>query len=130
MIVELPDGYDTRVGIEGQELSAGQRQRVGLARAVFREPFLVLLDEPNSNLDQEGEAALERAIEKIRSRGGIAIIIAHRATVLSQVSHILVMRSGRADAFGPRDEILSRMRRPDARSTAAPSIAAVNAAKK
>lgn len=128
MIVQLPDGYDTTVGIEGQELSAGQRQRIGLARALYGEPFLVLLDEPNSNLDQDGETALERAVAQVRARGGIVVVIAHRATVLSQVSHILVMREGRAEAFGPRDDILNRMRKPGARPAPGRTIAAASAA--
>lgn len=109
MIVQLPRGYDTPAGAGGSELSAGQRQRIGLARALYKDPFLVLLDEPNSNLDAAGEAALEQAIASIRRRNGIALIIAHRPSALAQVSHILVMREGRMDTFGLRDEVLSRI---------------------
>ncbi len=112
MIVRLPDGYDTEVGSDGAELSAGQRQRIGLARALYGDPFLVVLDEPNSNLDAEGEAALEQAIAGIRARGGIAVVIAHRPSALAQVSHVLFMREGRAEAFGPRDEVLRKVTRP------------------
>ncbi len=109
LIVQLPQGYETPVGTDGSTLSAGQRQRIGLARALYRDPFVVLLDEPNSNLDVAGEAALERAIRSIRMRGGIAILIAHRPSVLAQVSHVLFLRDGRMEAFGPRDEVLAKI---------------------
>lgn len=109
MIVRLPSGYDTPVGADGSELSAGQRQRIGLARALYKDPFVVLLDEPNSNLDTAGEMALERAVATIRRRGGIAILIAHRPSALSQVSHVCFMREGRIEAFGPRDETLEKI---------------------
>jgi ATP-binding cassette subfamily C protein len=109
LIVQLPQGYETPVGADGTSLSAGQRQRIGLARALYRDPFVVLLDEPNSNLDVAGEAALERAVRGIRARGGIAILIAHRPSVLAQVSHVLFLRDGRMEAFGPRDEVLAKI---------------------
>jgi ATP-binding cassette subfamily C protein len=113
MIVKLPQGYDTPVGCDGAQLSAGQRQRIGLARALFRDPFLVLLDEPNSNLDAEGEDALAGAIATVRARGGIAVVIAHRPSALAQVSHVLFMREGRMEAFGPRDEVMAKiMKKP------------------
>ena len=109
MIVEMPEGYETPVGMDGTALSAGQRQRIGLARALYRDPFVVLLDEPNSNLDADGETALTAAISSVRERGGICIVIAHRPSALANVSHILVMRQGRMEAFGPRDEILEKI---------------------
>jgi ATP-binding cassette subfamily C protein len=109
MIVQLPQGYDTPVGAEGKELSAGQRQRIGLARALYGDPFLVLLDEPNSNLDAPGELALDQAIVRIRQRKGIVIVIAHRPSVLAHVSHVLFMRDGKAELFGPRDEVLAKV---------------------
>ncbi len=109
LIVQLPQGYETPVGADGTSLSAGQRQRIGLARALYRDPFVILLDEPNSNLDVAGEAALERAVRGIRARGGIAILIAHRPSVLAQVSHVLFLRDGRMEAFGPRDEVLAKI---------------------
>lgn len=112
LIVQLPQGYDTPVGAQGADLSAGQRQRVGLARALYGDPFLVVLDEPNSNLDAEGETALEHAIAGVRRRGGIAIIIAHRPSALAQASHVLFMRDGKAETFGERDDVLRRLTRP------------------
>lgn len=108
MIVGLADGYDTRVGYEGECLSAGQRQRIGLARALFDAPFLVVLDEPNSNLDAEGDAALDRAIRGVIDRKGIAVIIAHRPSALAMVDHVLVLRDGRMAAFGPKEKVLEQ----------------------
>jgi ATP-binding cassette, subfamily C, type I secretion system permease/ATPase len=94
------------VGEGGQALSAGQRQRIALARALYGEPFLIVLDEPNSNLDAEGERALTEAVLGIRARGGISIVIAHRPSALAGVEHVLVMAEGKAQSFGPKDEVL------------------------
>jgi len=107
MIVRLPDGYQTQLGPQGASLSAGQRQRIGLARALYGDPFLVVMDEPNSNLDGEGEAALKAAIEGIKARGGIAIIVAHRPSALTAVDYVGVIQNGKLAAFGPKDEILT-----------------------
>jgi ATP-binding cassette subfamily C protein len=112
LIVKLPDGYETELGDQGKALSAGQRQRVALARALYRDPFLVVLDEPNSNLDAEGESALTQAILSVRARGGIVIVVAHRRTALAGVDLLLVMGEGRAMAFGPKDEVLAKAVRP------------------
>jgi ABC-type protease/lipase transport system fused ATPase/permease subunit len=106
MILRLPDGYETRLGERGMALSAGQRQRVALARALYGTPFLVVLDEPNSNLDAEGEAALAKAIKGVRARGGIVIVIAHRPGVLAAVDLVGIMDRGQLRAFGARDEVL------------------------
>ena len=111
MVLRLPEGYDTRVGEGGAGLSSGQRQRVGLARALYRDPFLVILDEPNANLDAEGENALTRAILGVRARGGICIVVAHRPSALAAVDLVLMMAEGRAQAFGPKDEVLKRVLR-------------------
>ncbi len=109
MIVGLPQGYDTPVGEYGTSLSAGQAQRVALARAVYRDPFLVVLDEPNSHLDADGDAALTRAILGVRERRGIVIVVAHRPSAIAGVDQILVMKDGRTQAFGPKDEVLSKV---------------------
>jgi ATP-binding cassette subfamily C protein len=109
MIVRLPEGYDTQIGEGGAALSAGQRQRIALARALYRDPFLLVLDEPNSNLDAEGDHALTQAIMRTRARGGIVVVIAHRPSALSGVDQVLAMRSGRVAALGPRDEVLSKL---------------------
>lgn len=107
MIVRMADGYETMLGPNGTSLSAGQRQRVALARALYNDPFLVVLDEPNSNLDAEGEAALTTAIKRVRDRGGIVVIIAHRPSALAAVDLVGVIQSGKLTAFGPKTEILS-----------------------
>ena len=111
LIVHLPEGYETRIGDGGAGLSAGQRQRVGLARALYDDPFLVVLDEPNSNLDSEGETALTEAILGIRRRKGVVIVVAHRPSALAGVDQVLVMAGGRVQAFGPRDEVLRKATR-------------------
>lgn len=121
MIVGLPGGYDYAIGEDGLTLSAGQRQRIALARALYRDPFLVVLDEPNSNLDPEGEAALARAVTGVKQRGGIVLLVAHRREILGVTDLLLVMRGGAAQAFGPRDEILAKLTpQPAAASGAGP----------
>src|SRR6266850_210652 len=105
MVVRLPEGYDTQIGESGAVLSAGQRQRIALARALYRDPFLVVLDEPNSNLDAEGDQALARAIISVRKRGGIVVVVAHRPSALAGVDLVLAMSNGKAAAMGPRDEV-------------------------
>jgi ATP-binding cassette subfamily C protein len=109
MIVALPEGYGTAVGEQGSALSAGQAQRIALARAVYRNPFLVVLDEPNAHLDAEGDEALTRAILGVRERKGIVVVVAHRPSAIAGVDQILVMNKGRAQAFGPKDEVLSKV---------------------
>lgn len=106
LIVRLPNGYQTQIGPSGQSLSAGQRQRVALARALYGDPFLVVLDEPNSNLDAEGEEALMKAIVKVRERGGIVVIVAHRPSVLQAVDMVGVVQGGKLVSYGPKEEII------------------------
>ncbi|HUD86295.1 MAG TPA: type I secretion system permease/ATPase [Xanthobacteraceae bacterium] len=112
LIVNLPQGYETNVGDHGNALSAGQAQRIALARALYRDPFLVVLDEPNSNLDAEGDEALTQAILGIRARGGIAVVVAHRPSAIAGVDYILVMGKGRQQQFGAKEEILNRVIQP------------------
>lgn len=111
MILRLPEGYESEIGEGGTALSAGQRQRLALARALYDDPFLVVLDEPNSNLDAEGEQALTQAILGVRARGGVAIVIAHRPSALAGVDLVLMMAEGKAQAFGPKDEVLNKVLR-------------------
>ncbi|MBB3659260.1 ATP-binding cassette subfamily C protein PrsD [Rhizobium sp. BK650] len=113
LILRLPKGYETEIGAGGSMLSAGQRQRIALARALYRDPFLVVLDEPNSNLDIEGESALAGAILSVRQRGGIVIVVAHRPGTLSSVDLVLAMREGQVLAFGPKDQVLAKVLRAD-----------------
>lgn len=112
MIAALPDGYRTQIGEGGAALSAGQRQRIALARALFREPFLVVLDEPNANLDADGERDLAAAIAAVRRRGAIVIVIAHRRALLSGLDQVLMLAGGRVAAFGPRDAVLAEVLQP------------------
>ena len=111
MILRLPDGYGTRIGEGGMALSAGQRQRVGLARAVFGNPFLVVLDEPNANLDTEGEIALSKAIEILRGGNSIVIVISHRPSALSALDMAMLLHRGRVITFGRREEVFANLTR-------------------
>ena len=109
MILRLANGYDTEIGAGGAYLSAGQRQRIGLARALFGEPNLVVLDEPNSNLDAPGDEALQTAILGLKARGATTIMIAHRPNAIIHCNKLLVLDGGEMRAFGPRDEVLSKI---------------------
>jgi ATP-binding cassette subfamily C protein PrsD len=109
LIASLPDGYDTRIGSQGAALSAGQRQRIGLARALYGDPFLVVLDEPNSNLDGEGDAALTEALIRARQRGAIVIVVAHRPSAVAAMNKLLFMQDGRQGTFGNKEEVLRQI---------------------
>ena len=108
MIVGLPEGYDTRVSMAGGPLSGGQLQRIGLARALYDDPVIVILDEPNSNLDSEGSQALNRAIQQLKSEGAAVLIMAHRPAAIQACDLLLVLDGGRQKAFGPRDAVLQQ----------------------
>ncbi|MBN7809280.1 type I secretion system permease/ATPase [Agrobacterium rosae] len=116
LILRFESGYETEIGEAGSALSAGQRQRVGLARALYNDPFLVVLDEPNANLDADGEDAVIKAISAVRARGGIAVVVAHRPSAIGAVDHVLLVENGQMKAFGPRDEVLSRVLKAPANS--------------
>jgi len=109
MIVNMRDGYDTQIGEQGHVLSAGQAQRVALARALYGQPFLIVLDEPNSNLDTEGDEALTRAVRAARERGAIVIVVAHRPIGIEGVDMLLVLKDGRMQAFGPKEQVLGQV---------------------
>jgi ATP-binding cassette subfamily C protein len=108
-IRRLSAGYDTPVGEGGALLSVGQRQRIGIARALYGNPFLVLLDEPNAHLDNEGDIAFEKAVGALRARGAIVLVVAHRPSALAACNKVLVLGNGLQQAFGPRDEVLRRV---------------------
>src|SRR6185295_4972385 len=114
LILSLPSGYATSIGELGMAISGGQRQRIALARALYGNPFLVVLDEPSSNLDAEGEGSLPQAITSVRARGGIVIVVAHRPSALAGIDQVLVMRDGQLQICGPKDEILNKLMRPQA----------------
>jgi PrtD family type I secretion system ABC transporter len=118
LIMRLPQGYDTPLGENGARLSSGQRQRVALARALFGDPALIVMDEPNSNLDAEGEVALDRAIRASLQRGAAVVVVAHRPSALHAVSHILVLSEGKSAAYGPKDEVMKQVTRPQQVQTA------------
>ena len=106
VILNLPHGYETELGTGGAPLSAGQRQQIGLARALYQDPFLVVLDEPNANLDQDGEEALIAALQRIRERGGIAVVVAHRRSILAALDTVAIIENARMKTMGPKADVL------------------------
>ncbi|MCC6779461.1 MAG: type I secretion system permease/ATPase [Hyphomicrobiales bacterium] len=126
MILRFPDGYDTKIGDGGMILSGGQRQRIALARALYGDPFLVVLDEPNSNLDNDGEVALQRAIVGAKTRGAIVVMIAHRPSALAACDKVLLLANGTQQGFGPRDEILAKFVARPAAAAAAGNLKVVS----
>ena len=109
LIIGMRDGYDTQIGDQGSVLSAGQAQRIALARALYGNPFLIVLDEPNSNLDSDGDAALNSAVRSVRERGGIVVVVAHRPVGIAAVDLILMLKDGRTQAFGPKETVLGQV---------------------
>lgn len=129
MILHLPKGYDTPIGAAGGVLSGGQRQRIGLARAMYGRPAFIVLDEPNSNLDDVGEQALVQALRSIKSEGGTVMVITHRTSVLAAVDKLLLLQAGQLVAFGPRDEVIQALKQQGgAGSSAQPAQVATAAA--
>jgi ATP-binding cassette subfamily C exporter for protease/lipase len=120
MILRFPKGYDTPMGEAGSLLSGGQRQRVALARAVYGDPALIVLDEPNANLDDAGEAALARAVMELKKRGSTVVLITHRPSAIGVADRLLLLKDGKVFREGPRDEVLAALRPPTAPSTTSP----------
>ncbi len=114
LILRLPEGYDTVIGITGGNLSGGQRQRIGLARALYGNPVLVVLDEPNSNLDELGEAALEKALFELKQKQATVIIITHRNNVLAKVDKLLILNDGLLVVYGPKDQVVAHLQQQQA----------------
>ncbi len=119
LILRLPEGFETRLGEGGIQLSAGQAQRIGLARALYGQPRLVVLDEPNANLDAEGEIALLQALAELKAGGSTVILITHKPSLVSSMDYLLIMREGRIELLGPRDGVLARLNGQTARATPA-----------
>lgn len=125
MILRLPQGYDTQLQEQASVLSVGQRQRVGLARALFGEPAYVVLDEPNAALDSEGEAALLQALDVLKQAGSTVVIISHKPNVFRTADKMLVLKNGRVELFGPRDQVMAKIMQ----AAAAPAIPQAEAAR-
>ena len=116
LILRLPEAYETNIGVDGTRLSGGQRQRIALARALFGRPRLVVLDEPNSNLDAEGEEALMRAMQGLKEIGATLIVITHRPSILANIDKMVILRDGRVEIAGTRQEVMAQLGRGGMRS--------------
>ncbi|MCU6454124.1 type I secretion system permease/ATPase [Sphingomonas sp. A2-49] len=123
LIRRLPNGYDHVLRLDGRGLSAGQAQRIALARAVYDDPAILILDEPNAHLDAEGDAALTAALTALKARGATVLIVSHKLGILPVVDKLLVLREGRVDLYGPRDEVLPKITPPQVRRIVQPAVA-------
>jgi ATP-binding cassette subfamily C exporter for protease/lipase len=121
MVSQLPDGLNTRIGEDGAVLSGGQRQRVALARAIYGRPKLLVLDEPNSSLDEAGEQALLATLQSLKAQGSSVLLITHRTSVLPQADKLLMIRDGQVAMFGPRDEVLAALQKAQSEGLPAPA---------
>jgi ATP-binding cassette subfamily C protein EexD len=126
LILRLPEGYDTFIGGSGGNLSGGQRQRIGLARALYDNPILVVLDEPNSNLDEQGESALEKALQKLKQLKSTVIIVTHRNNVLAKVDKLLILKEGVLALYGPKDQVVAHLQKQQAQAQAQTPVATSN----
>jgi ATP-binding cassette subfamily C protein len=122
LILSLPQGYDTEIGQHGRGLSAGQAQRIGLARALYGEPVLLALDEPNAHLDSDGETALIQTLRDASERGACTIVVAHRAGLMAAANKLMLVRDGRIEAYGPRDQMMARLGAGGPRPVAVPAV--------
>ncbi|MCY1281222.1 Type I secretion system ATP-binding protein PrsD [compost metagenome] len=128
MILRFEKGYDTPLGVDGSPLSGGQKQRIALARAIYGDPSMIVLDEPNANLDDLGEAALVEAILDLKKRGKTLVLISHRPSVLSTVDKVLLLRDGAVQLFGPREEVFAALRQASVMpSVGTPNLASMRA---
>lgn len=121
LILRLPEGYDTVIGASGGALSGGQRQRIGLARALYGKPVLVVLDEPNSNLDEQGELALGNALQRLKQKKVTVILVTHRQQVLTKVDKLLVLSEGKLAVYGPRDQVIAHLQQQNQQVAAVPA---------
>jgi ATP-binding cassette subfamily C protein EexD len=111
LILRLPEGYDTLIGASGGNLSGGQRQRIGLARALYGDPVVVVLDEPNSNLDEQGELALGNALQRLKQKQSTVVVITHRNNVLANVDKLLILSDGQLTVYGPKDQVIAHLQK-------------------
>ncbi|MGZ4990796.1 MAG: ATP-binding cassette domain-containing protein, partial [Methylobacter sp.] len=121
LILRFPEGYDTVIGATSGNLSGGQRQRIGLARALYGNPVLVVLDEPNSNLDEQGEAALEKALLQLKQKQSTVLIVTHRNNVLSKVDKLLILNDGLLAVYGPKDQVIAHLQQQAQQQTTVPA---------